>query len=198
MVSATTRTLTVNLFLQGLYKGSGLMQAAMDQQGPKWGSSIADHISIELHDATPGNYANIIYTVQDIPLTTSGNATALVPAGFSGSYYLTIRHRNGLPTVSSTPVSFAGVSVNYSFDLPAKAFGNRLVLLPDGMYGIYSGDVDQNSTISRTDLSGFTSEAILFTTGYHPDDVNGDGIIDSADMTIIDNNAAAGITSVTP
>ena len=93
MVSATTKTLTINLFLQGLYTGSSLMRASQDNAGAHWGASVADHISIELHDATPGNYSNIIYTVNEVSLSTSGIASAYIPAGFNGNYYITIRHR---------------------------------------------------------------------------------------------------------
>ncbi|MCX6306983.1 MAG: right-handed parallel beta-helix repeat-containing protein [Bacteroidetes bacterium] len=198
MVPALTKTLTINLLLQGLFNGGGTMKAAWDNTGPHWGASIADHISIELHDATPGNYATIIYTAADVVLGTSGVASAFIPAGYSGTYYITIRHRNGLPTVSATPVSFAGVSISYSFDAPAKAFGNKLVLLPGGGYGIYSGDINQDGQINNSDmfLNGTGSNG--FASGYVSADVNGDGTVDSADMTIVDNNRAAGITASTP
>ncbi|MEI7726565.1 MAG: BNR-repeat neuraminidase N-terminal domain-containing protein, partial [Bacteroidota bacterium] len=120
MVTAPTKTLNLTLQLQGLYNGSGVMRTAWDQAGPHWGTGVADHIAVELHDAAPGNYASILYTASDVALSTSGQASAFIPAGLSGTYYITVKHRNGLPTVIAAPVSFAGTSVNYAFDLPAK------------------------------------------------------------------------------
>ena len=198
MVSAATKTLNISVFLQGLSSGSGTMNPAWDNAGPHWGVAVADHISIELHDATPGNYASVIYTASDVVLSTTGQASAYIPGGFSGTYYVTIRHRNGLPTVSATPLSFSGVSISYSFDAPAKAYGNKLVSLPAGGYGIYGGDVNQDGAINGSDKTIVNAFSGSFTTGYQYADINGDGTVDSADMTVVDNNAAAGISSSTP
>ncbi|MFZ4522815.1 MAG: BNR-repeat neuraminidase N-terminal domain-containing protein [Bacteroidales bacterium] len=198
MIPASTKTLTINMLIQGLSNGAGSMKAAWDIAGPRWGSGVADHISIELHDASPGNYSNVIYTATDVAVTTSGIASAYIPAGYSGTYYITIRHRNGLPTVTAAPISFAGVSVSYSFDTPIKAYGNKLVLLPGGGYGIYSGDINQDGLINTTDLSLNSTGSDGFAFGYLSADVNGDGTVDSADMTIVDNNRTAGITISTP
>jgi len=198
MVPATTRNLTISVTIQGLSAGNGSMNASRDQSGVHWGANTADHITIELHDATPGNYQNIIYTSPDVSLGTNGLASTTIPAGLTGSYYITIRHRNGLPTVSSVPVSFAGAYVVYYFDAPGKAYGNRLIALPGGGYGIYSGDLNQDGAINDSDISLAASGSATFTTGYVSGDVNGDGTIDSADMTFIDNNRTAGILAATP
>jgi hypothetical protein len=194
MVSATTKTLNLSFLLQGQYLGSGNMRAASDNSGPHWGSEIADHLTIELHDATPGNYANIIYTASDVALSTNGMAAAFIPAGLSGTYYITIRHRNGLSTVSATPVSFSGSIINYTFDAPAKALGNKLVQLPGGGYGIYSGDVNQDGYINIADMELTGTGSNGFATGYLQRDVNGDGTIDSGDMTFIDNNSGNAVS----
>lgn len=42
------------------------------------------------------------------------------------------------------------------------------------------------------------NDASSFTTGYTATDVNGDGTVDTGDMTIIDNNAAGFVSSITP
>lgn len=196
MIPSATKTLTVNLFLQGLYTGSGHMKAVSDENGAHWGSSVADHISVELHDTATGNYNHVIYTVNDVSLNTSGVASAYIPAGFSGTYYVTIRHRNSLPTVSASPVSFAGVAPYWNFNQTSAAYGNMLVPFSDGYYGVYAGDINQNGGINNTDLVSCGTGNNGFQTGYQPGDVNGDGIVDSADLTIIDNNQ--GKATVTP
>jgi hypothetical protein len=196
MIPSSTTTLNLTVMLEGSYLGSGQMRAARDESGPHYGSGTADHIAIELHEAS--HYGNIVYTATDVPLSTNGQVSVYVPAGLSASYYITIRHRNSLTTVSSVPVSFNDVSVNYAFDAPGKAWGSRMVLLPGGGYGIYGGDINQDGAIDTSDMNLLGTPAALFYTGYLAADVNGDGIIDSADMTVTDNNRAAGITISTP
>ncbi len=198
MVPATTKTLNISVFIEGLSNGPGTMRAAWGDAGPYFGSTVADHIDIEFHDATPGNYSNIIYKAYNQALSTTGHVSAYIPAGLTGSYYITIRNRSGLPTVSASPVSFAGVSISYDFDAPGKAFGNKLIALPGGGYGIYSGDVTQDGVINSSDLAVVNAVSAAFVSGYQNSDINGDGTVDSADMTIIDNNTAAGITASTP
>jgi len=42
------------------------------------------------------------------------------------------------------------------------------------------------------------NDAASFETGYLVTDVNGDGTVDTGDMTIVDNNAAAFTRAITP
>jgi len=37
-----------------------------------------------------------------------------------------------------------------------------------------------------------------FLAGYHTSDVNGDGVTDTADMTIVDNNSTQFVTAILP
>jgi hypothetical protein len=189
---------TVNLFvlLEGLYSGSGMMNPAMDESGAHWGSLIADKISVELHDAS--NYSNLIQTFSNIELNTNGTATFIVPSGYSGSYYLAIRHRNSIETVTATPVSFAGSTISYSFDAASKAFGSNLMPKSGGYWVIFAGDVNQDGLIDSGDMIPVDNDAATFATGYLATDVNGDGLIDSGDMIILDNNGSAFISTIVP
>jgi hypothetical protein len=42
------------------------------------------------------------------------------------------------------------------------------------------------------------NDVAAFNTGYLATDVNGDGLVDSSDMILIDNNASTFISSVLP
>ncbi|MDD4968320.1 MAG: hypothetical protein PHT07_02710 [Paludibacter sp.] len=195
--ASTDKTLNINsLFLEGLYNGAGTMRQAMGVSLPQWPAGVADHITVELHDAT--TYATIVYSAVDVPLSTTGTATVLVPANFSGSYYITIKHRNSLQTVSATAQSFASNVINQSFGLPANVFGGNLVQMTDLSYTIYSGDVNQDNIIDLSDSSPVDNQAAAFSFGYLPEDINGDGLIDLSDASIIDNNVSLFVGAMTP
>jgi hypothetical protein len=122
-----------------------------------------------------------------------------VPSNISGSYYITVKHRNSLQTVSASPVSVSGSPISYNFSsAQSQAFGNRLKLLGEGVYGLYAGDVDANGQVNLSDINTISAAATTFGTGYIATDVNGDGVIDAFDLILTDNNAALGISSATP
>ncbi|MBK6988293.1 MAG: hypothetical protein IPH33_08690 [Bacteroidetes bacterium] len=77
-----------------------------------------------------------------------------------------------------------------------KHWGNNLKLLETGVYGIYSGDIDKNNAINTNDLSAVESNSVLFLTGYIPTDVTGNGIVESSDQSVVENNI--GITLLRP
>lgn len=191
------KILNLELLIQGLCDASGMMTEVMDATGMHWGDSIADKITVELHDAS--NYAVIVHTVSDVVLHTDGTAILSIPAQFNGNYYLTVKHRNSIETVSMLPVSFAADLIAYDFtDLASKAFGNNLVHLPCGKWAIYAGDISQDGIVDSGDMIIVDNGASTFSTGYLPDDCNGDGIIDSSDMLLVDNNNRLFIIALTP
>jgi hypothetical protein len=194
--NAENKTLNLAMFIQGLYSGNGLMRMSMDASGPRWGEGIADKITVELHEIN--NYNNVIYSESNVNLGTNGTATITLPSAYNGTYYLTVKHRNSIETVSMNPVSFESALVNYDFDLQTKAYGNNLLMMTDGRWVIYSGDVNQDGYIDSNDITIVINDAITFGSGYIASDVNGDGLIDSGDMNIIDNNAAGFVTKATP
>ena len=189
------KTLSVNVWLESLYNGLG-MNKAKDAIGDKYSGTIADQITVELHN--PTNYATIVYSVNNVNLSTAGAATLTLPLTYSGSYYLTIRHRNSIETTSASPVSFSGGSISYSFDLPAKAFGNNLKLLGNGVYGIFAADVNQDGVVDATDLVAVDNAAATFSSGYVNTDVNGTGQVDASDITMTEANSAIFVTVKKP
>ncbi len=181
--------ITLNLssvLLQGLYNNGATMKQCRDAVGPHWPAGIADHINIELHNAT--SYATVVYSALDVPLSTLGSASLNVPIANNASYYITIKHRNSLETTTSSAVSFAASTVNQSFGLPSNVYGNNLALSSDGSYMIYGGDVNQDGVVDTRDFIGVDNDSFNFASGYLSTDVNGDGVIDTRDFIIIDNN----------
>jgi len=191
-----TRKLNLKLFLQGLYTGGAQMRPAMDETGIHWGAGIADKITVELHDMN--NYSNIIYTADNVNLNINGTATVTIPSGYAGSYYLTVKHRNSIETVSMIPMAFTSVTINCDFDLPSKVYGSNLLLTIDGQWVIYGGDLNQDGQIDTGDMTPVDNDATNYAAGYLDTDTNGDGVIDTGDMTIIDNNATSYVSAATP
>jgi hypothetical protein len=190
------KSLTVSVFIEGLYSGLNQMTQAQDENGPHYGTGIADRITIELHSAS--NYNTILYTVNNINLSTTGQASLIIPGTFGASYYLTIRHRNSIEITSASPVSFAGSSVNYAYNHPTKVYGGNLVLKPGGNYVVYAGDVNQDGLVDSSDMIDVDNAASVFAAGYLATDVNGDGLVDSSDMIMVDNNASNFIGAILP
>jgi len=190
------RTLNLQLFLEGLYDGGGVMHPSMDESGPHWGSTVADKIQIELHD--PADYSSLVYTLSNVELNLNGNASVIIPVSLNGSYYLTVRHRNSIESVSALPVPFSTSVINYQYDAASKVFGNNMKQTSDGTWVIYGGDINQDGLVDSSDMIEVDNGATSFETGYLASDANGDGLVDASDMIIVDNNATMFITSVTP
>jgi hypothetical protein len=188
---------SVQFLIEGLYNSSGTLRQAQDENGSHWSYPAADKIDVELHDAT--NYDNIVYTAYDVFLNVNGIAAFAVPSAYHDNYYLAIKHRNSLMTISATPVSFASGKFNYNFTTQAtKAYGSNQEMMSDGKWAFYSGDVNQDEIIDGSDLSNAGNLATLAAMGYLPEDVNSDGLVDGSDLSIIENNAVLAIGVITP
>lgn len=192
----TDKTLNLTLFLESLYNGSSTMRKAQNAGGAQFPGTTADQIQVELRNSA--NYSNVVYTASNVNLSTSGLATATIPSAYGSSYYLTIKHRNSITTVSAAPVSMAASTVSYQFNAPAKAYGGNLLLMIDGVYTIYGGDVNQDGSIDTSDITLVDNDASSFASGYIPSDSNGDGSVDTGDITMVANNAANFVSSITP
>lgn len=195
LVIANNKTLNVNVFLDGLYNGSGLNKA-QDAFGDHFLGNVADQMSIELRNNT--SPYNVVHTINNVALNTNGTSASLLPATYSGNYYIAIKHRNSIETWSANPVSFAGSTINYSFDSPLKAYGNNMGVKTNGTPVLYGGDSNQDGIVDGSDLSGIGNQADFATAGYIPEDINGDGLIDGSDLSVAGNNADSAIGVITP
>lgn len=194
-VIETNKTLNLTLFLEGLFNGTS-MNKAQNGTGPQFTGNIADQISIELHHAIPpyalaaGPYITNILT--------DGTASLTIPATYSASYFIVIRHRNSIETWNQSPVAFNTATVSYNFSSAAsQAYGNNLKQI-SGKFVIFSGDVNQDGLLDSSDMVPLDNDATAFLNGYLQSDLNGDGLIDASDMVILDNNNAAFVARIIP
>lgn len=114
------------------------------------------------------------------------------------SYYLQLKHRNSLSTWSQNAQTFNSGNITYDFTTSGnQAYGNNMTLKL-GKYCIYSGDVNNDGTISLTDVLTIYNSAITFSSGYVLTDLNGDNYVDLSDITYCFNNASAFVAAITP
>ncbi len=114
----------------------------------------------------------------------------------SGTYYLDVRHRNGLQTWSRTggEVFVQGSTMSYDFtDEASKAFGDNLKL-KGVKYCIYSGDCNQDGLINDVDKVQLVGK--LGFEGYIPEDINGNGFVNASDRAVLVRNI--GRSKITP
>ena len=189
-------TFALSFFLEGFYN-NGSMNPVFGENSAVYPSGITD--KYQLHIAKSSPPYTLLYSDTNAMVQTSGKSHVKIPAYLCGNNYFVIKHRNHIETWSANPVSFAGDTISYSFKTsPNSAFGNNLKYLGNGVYGFYSGDVNQDGSISLTDLLSIETSASSFSTGYISQDLNGDGIVDALDLIQADNNAANFVTSHTP
>jgi hypothetical protein len=135
----------------------------------------------------------------NVRLDANGNVVTEFLNASAGSYYIQIKHRNGLETWSSAPVSFSNGSTT-AFDFTtsqSNAFGNNLVL-KSGKWCIYSGDVEGDGAIDATDLALIDNDASAFATGYLRTDLDGNDFVDGTDYALADNNASNFVSVIRP
>ena len=114
----------------------------------------------------------------------------------SGRYFITVKHKNGLETWSKSggEILSRGTVVDYDFTLdPAQALGNNLKLVGT-KYCVISGDCNQDGIINAIDRATIVIQSGL--TGFYLGDLDGNGIVDDIDKTMVISNL--GKSKMTP
>jgi dienelactone hydrolase len=179
----------------------GLYQSGSTMQ--KAGNALGDQFTGDIADLVTvelhhaSDYVSVVYVAEDVELNTSGVALVFLPAEIQEPCYITVRHRNSLETTTASSVSFAGNSISYDFSTAASQAYGSNQLNVGGVYVIFGGDVNQDGVIDTADMTPIDNDSANYASGYLNTDVNGDGHIDTADMTMVDNNAAGYVGSVT-
>ena len=70
----------------------------------------------------------------------------------------------------------------------AQAYGANQTLLETGIYGLHSGDVNQDELIESSDYTQMENDVLQFLFGYQPTDITGDGLVESSDYALMENN----------
>ncbi len=185
----------LKLFIEGYYNGSSTMKPVkFNQDGISPTTDVAD-IVVELYDAS----TLTLVTSTTALLLTDGTAVCTFATAPSGSFYLTVRGSNFIQTWSAAPVSVGSTPLTYDFsDAANKAYGDNMVLLETGVYGLFSGELNADGNIDNADYLIWETDANNFEFGVFPTDLNGDGNVDNADYLFWETNANNFVFSVTP
>jgi chitodextrinase len=177
---------TAKLYIEGFYDTvTNVMRPVKANQGVGSSSTDVDDVTFELRDAT--SYALVATTTAIVQ--TNGLATATFNSALSGSYYLAIKHRNGIQTWSAAPLAISSSAPTYDFtNLATKAFGSNMVQVEPGVWAFYSGDINQDESIDLSDYSLWEADSNAFAFGVFATDLNGDGSVDPGDYSIWESN----------
>ena len=185
---------TVKMNIEGYYD-AGAMRAVMANQGIGSSSTDVDTVTIELRDAT--TYA--VVDTATAMLQTNGNAVATFNTAPVGSFYIVVKHRNAVQTWSAAPHAVGATPSIYDFtDSASKAYGSNMIEVGSGVFGFYSGDLNQDEVIDGSDSTDLINDIENFSFGLLATDLNGDGVVDGSDSTFLINNLENFIYSVHP
>ena len=201
-------SLNLRVIIQGFYNaGSGLM----DNGGvggdlyligtPGTSPSDVDTILISVMDPSPP-YSQV--EQQKTMLKINGDATVSFSAAvISGqSYYIKVDHRNTLATWSKVPVLFSNITT-YDFTVSSSqafddGFNLPMKLVAPGKWALFNGDINGDGGVDSQDMTIEENNSNAGFYGYYTSDLNGDGGSDSLDMTIIEDNGNAGVFETHP
>lgn len=147
-------------------------------------------------------------------LQTDGSLTLKFddPVLLGGTYYIKVNHRNALETCNANPIVIAGTNT-FDFSTAAtQAYGSNMVDVgtPAGepaTWAFYSGDISdstsatvgvQDGLIQEQDYLDLESTIANFLNGYKVEDLTGDGLVEAADFSLLENNVASGVMEVHP
>jgi len=197
------RNLDLKLFLEGLYNiANGNMNKTQDYVNDgfedKFPGTVADQITIELYET--GNYAGgAVYSAPNTDLNQDGSSSISIPSSYNSEYYVTVKTRNHIETVSYASIDFGGGHVSYDFSTSAaQAYGNNQVELESGVYSFYVGDIDQNGVINVTDRTLLNMDLANVVVGYVVTDLDGNGTVNVTDRTRLNVNIFKVISKQTP
>ncbi len=196
VLTAAATTLNLKMFFEGYYdSGTNLMQPVKANQGIGVSSTDVDQITVELRN--PTTFALTASTTAN--LLTNGNATATFNPSISGSHYIVVKYRNTVETWSATAVAMGGSPISYDFsNAVSKAYGDNMILLEPGVWGFYSGEINQDGLVDLSDYTVWENDYLEFAFGDYVTDINGDGLVDLSDYTLWESNYLNFIFSVSP
>jgi alpha-tubulin suppressor-like RCC1 family protein len=190
--SGISQPVTARLFIQGYYNGNNKMTPVLRNEGI--GSSAKDVDTIEVELRNPNPPFGLVESSKEI-VKINGWTSANFATN-TGTYYIVIKHRNGVQTWSASPVTIPAI---YDFTTDAnKAYGSNQVQVSVNKWAFYSGDINQDNSIDAFDYLLLAPDIVSGNGGYLSTDLNGDGTIDSFDYLILDPNLISGIGLSSP
>jgi hypothetical protein len=121
-------------------------------------SNATDWVAIELRGETNGAplYTRSAWISEiGVLVSDTGAPPVLLETG-TGTYYMVIRHRNHLTTMTAAPVSFTNRQVSYDFTASAEqnvGGTNAVVEVEPGIWALIAGDADGDGAVLPVDTN---------------------------------------------
>ena len=132
-------------------------------------------------------------------LKTDGTAVCKFYTAPSGSFHIAVRNSNVVQTWSAAPQSVGSTPLTYDFSTAAnKSYGDNMKDLGSGVFGFYSGDINQDDVIDGSDATSLDLDIFNSEFGVKVTDLNGDGSVDASDSTYYVNNSYNSIFAILP
>ena len=132
-------------------------------------------------------------------LSTGGAGTFNFSTAVNGTpYYIAVKHRNGVETWSAAGNSFTTGDLSYNFTTAQSQAYSNNLVQIGSKWCIFNGDVNQDGIVDSGDLGVVDNDNANYVAGYTSTDVNGDNIVDSGDLGIVDNNNANYVGKIIP
>ena len=93
---------------------------------------------------------------------------------------------------------FSSSALSYNFTTSQSMAYGSNMILKGTKWCIFSGDVNQDGLIDSGDMGLIDNDYSNYLFGYIVTDLNGDGIVDSGDLGICDNNYTLYVTKYAP
>ncbi|MDQ3019895.1 MAG: hypothetical protein M3R36_04890 [Bacteroidota bacterium] len=112
------------------------------------------------------------------------------PNAPSGTYYIQTQHRNSIETWSKAGVTYTvGNTLRYDFTTDSAKAFGNNMKRIQTKWTIYGGDVIQDGLVELADVALIDNDAGNFGSGYINTDITGDRFVDLDDLSIADNNS---------
>jgi hypothetical protein len=209
---------SLKVFLEGPYSGGGTMTTTLntntlipldsDVAYPEGtygytasivpnipNADIVDWVLVELRTGTASGTKvdeKAVFIKNDGSIVDlDGVSTVSISGVNAGDYYVVIRHRNHLAIMTASAIPLSSNSALYDFTTPqSQAFGGTVAMkvLSGGMYGMYTGDGNQDGFVTSTDFNVFNPKFTSAASGYEYSDWNLDGFVTSTDFNFFNPN----------
>jgi Leucine-rich repeat (LRR) protein len=192
---SSSSIVTLRLFIQGYYDSAiHGMRSVKTNQGLTAKIADVDAVTVELRQAN----GQLIASTATL-LKTTGMLSCAFSSAPSGSFYIVVKNRNFIETWTATSQTIGATPLVYDFTTSvSKAYGSNMKLLENGVYGLYSGDINQDGFIEGSDYDQLNTDTKDSAIGFNSTDLNGDGFVDALDYDAINSNVAGSIGSLHP
>lgn len=193
--------LSLTLLLENLYE-DGFMRKAQNEAGDNFPGTIADTVTVQIREGTAPY--KVLLNFHGVELNTDGSCQLQQ----HGNNFVNLPDDNNttfymvIKHRNSVETWSQAVPIvpesSYNFTDSETKAYGNNLKAANGVYLIFGGDVNQDGVVDTADITPVDNDSGNYLSGYLVSDVNGDGIVDTGDMTIVDNNAATYVGTVIP